>query len=69
MEKNDQQLKILIVDKFYYRRSNNFDRKLTEIIVDNLTDRRSGKVDEKSILPSTTDRQSTKKVKYCYLNS
>jgi hypothetical protein len=42
-KKNDRQSKILIVDKFYYHQSNNFDRKLTEIIVnnfivDNLTD-------------------------------
>jgi hypothetical protein len=60
MIKKDQQSKILIVDKFYYCQSNNFDQKLTEIIIDNfivnnLIDCQSRKVNKKLILPSTTD--------------
>jgi hypothetical protein len=67
MIKNDQQSKILIVDKFYYHWSNNFDWKLTKIIVDNfiinnLTDCQSRKVDKKSILLSTTDWYQLKKL-------
>jgi hypothetical protein len=54
-KKKDQQSKILIVNKFYYRQLNNFDRKLTEIIVDNfivdnLTDCQFRKVNKKLIL-------------------